>query len=183
MKLSINKFDSINTWWDIYAKKQIRTFFNVIGKQENQMRQGLLYYLESKLNRMYENLNRTGEIDYAEMKEIKDQINMIKNKMLEGVKIRNRMQEQIDGERISAHLIEKQAKIKTRKAITSIKVEDNIVENLNSGTTIKNKDTIEWYISKYYEKLYKKDKYDEDMQDWFLTFIDKRISNEEKINT
>ena len=42
------------------------------------MKQGLLYYLESKLNRMYEILNRTGEINYAEMKEIKDQINMIK---------------------------------------------------------------------------------------------------------
>ena len=105
---------------------------------------------------------------------------MIKTQMLEGVKIRNRMQEQTDGEKISAYLIGKQAKIKAKEAITSIKVEDNIIENLNSGTIIKKKDTIEWYISKYYEKLYKKDKYDEDLQKWFIQFIDKKISNEDK---
>ena len=69
--------------------------------------------------------------------------------MLEGVKIRNRMQEQTDGEKISAYLIGKQAKIKAKAAITSIKVEDNIIENLNSGSIIKKKDTIEWYISKF----------------------------------
>ena len=141
MKCVINKYDSINTWWDMYAKKQIRTFFIEIGKQEYQMKQGLLYYLEFKLNRIYEKLNKTGEINYAELKEIKDRINMIKTQMLEGVKIRNRMQEQ---------------------------------------TIIKKKDTIEWYISKYYEKLYKRDKYDEDLQKWFIQFIDKKISNEDK---
>ena len=182
MKCVINKYDSINTWWDMYAKKQIRTFFTEIGKQEYQMKQGLLYYLEFKLNRIYEKLNKTGEINYAELKEIKDRINMIKTQMLEGVKIRNRMQEQTDGEKISAYLIGKQAKIKAKAAITSVKVEDNIIENLNSGTIIKKKDTIEWYISKYYEKLYKKDKYDEDLQKWFIQFIDKKISNENKEN-
>ena len=39
MKCVINKYDSINTWWDMYAKKQIRTFFTEIGKQEYQMKQ------------------------------------------------------------------------------------------------------------------------------------------------
>ena len=180
MKCVINKYDSINTWWDMYAKKQIRSFFTEIGKQEYQMKQGLLYYLEFKLNRIYEKLNKTGEINYAELKEIKDRINMIKTQMLEGVKIRNRMQEQTDGEKISAYLIGKQAKIKAKEAITSIKVEENIIENLNSGIIIKKKDTIEWYISKYYEKLYKRDKYDEDLQKWFIQFIDKKISNEDK---
>ena len=56
-------------------------------------------------------------------------------------------------------------------------MEDNIIENLNSGTTIKGKDTIEWYIGKYYEKLYNKDECDEDLQNHFLQFIDKKISN------
>lgn len=176
MKNVINNYDSINTWWDMHAKKQIRFFFIKIGKDEAQMKYGLLHLLEYKLNRLYDNLNKTGLIDYQEVKSIKDRINMIKDQMLEGVKIRNRMQEQIEGEKISAYLIGKQAKIKTKKAIMSIKAEDNIVDNINSGTIIKDKDTIEWYISSYYKKLYKKEPSDEQMQKWFLQFIDRKLS-------
>ncbi|CAL4122766.1 unnamed protein product, partial [Meganyctiphanes norvegica] len=179
IKLSINNYESINTWWDMHAKIQIRNFFIDIGKKENQMKFGLLQYLEIKLNRLYDTLNKTGEINYNEVKSIKNRISMIKTKILEGVKIRNRMQDQIEGEKISAHLIGKQAKIKTKKAITAIKVEDNIVENLNSGTTIKDKDTIEWYISKYYEKLYKKENTDKNLQNWFLQFVDRKIDENE----
>ena len=147
-----------------------------IGKDEAQMNYGLLHLLEHKLNRLYENLNKTGLIDYNEVKTIKDRINMIKDQMLEGVKIRNRMQEQIEGEKISAYLIGKQAKIKTKKALTTIKAEDNIVENINSGTILKDKDSIEWYINNYFKKLYKREPSNEEMQNWFLQFLDKKLT-------
>ena len=179
MKTVINNYDSINIWWDMYAKKQIRDFFTNVGKEESQMRYGLLQFLECKLNKLYDNLNKTGVVDYDEVQSIKNRINMIKTKILEGVKIRNRIQEQIEGEKITAYLIGKQAKLKTKKAMSSLKVESNIVNNLNTGTIIKDKDAIEWYVSKYYEKLYEKENPNEPLQNWFLQFLDSKLSDSE----
>ena len=96
------------------------------------------------MNRLYDTCNITGEVEYTEVKQLKDRINAIKTNILEGVKIRARIQEQIEGERVSAFLIAKQATIKSKKAINSIKVEDDIVENLTSGTILTSKDSIEW---------------------------------------
>ena len=74
------------------------------GKEESQKRYGLLQYLEHKLNRLYERLNRTNRIDYNDVKDLKDRISAIKTEILEGVKIRSRIKEQIEGEKVSATL-------------------------------------------------------------------------------
>ncbi|CAL4162002.1 unnamed protein product, partial [Meganyctiphanes norvegica] len=138
---------------------------------------GLLNLLEYKLNRIYEKCNRTGELKYVEIQQLKDRITVIKNNILEGVKVRARIQEQIEGEKVSNFLISKQANIKTKKAIHTIKVEDGIVDKLTPGTKLNKKDNIEWYITKYYEKLYKKEMSDDKLQTWFLQFIEEKISN------
>jgi len=52
------------------------------------MKQGLLYYIKFRLDRLYKKLKQTGEINYGKLKEIKDRINMIKAQMLEVIKIR-----------------------------------------------------------------------------------------------
>ena len=80
-------------------------------------------------------------------------------------------------QKVSTYLIWKQATIKYKKAINSIKVEDNIIENIESGTKLCKKDSIEWYITKYYEKLYGKEKFDENLQKWFLQFVNVRVTN------
>ena len=176
----ISFFDTINDWWELYAKPQIKRFFIDKGREESRKKYGILQYLEVKLNRLYDKLNKTGVMNYSEVKEIKDRINSIKNEILEGVKIRSRLQEQIEGEKVSAYLIGKQNTLKTKKLITSIKVEDDIVENLQSGTVLKNKDGIEWYVNRFYEKLYKKEVVDERYQTWFLQFLDTKISEIER---
>ena len=112
-------YDTINHWWVMYAKIQIKNFFINISKEQSQMKYGLLELLEIKLNRLYEKVNRTGEANYDEIREIKDRINSIKTEILEGVKIRSREQEQIEGERVSAYLIGKQGTIKSKKGITN----------------------------------------------------------------
>ena len=99
IKKSINAYDTINDWWEMHAKFQIKNFFVDIGKEENQKKYGLLEYLEFKLNRLYEKLNRTGQMNYEELKTLKDRISSIKTQILEGVKIRNRIQDQIEGEK------------------------------------------------------------------------------------
>ena len=125
-----NRYNNINEWWDLYAKKQIKTFFIDIGKIENQKKYGMLNYLEHCLNKLYNKLNIEGKIDYKQVRYLKDRINNIKNEILEGVKIRNRMEEQLQGEQISTYLIKKQSNIKTRQFMTNIKTEPNIVDNL-----------------------------------------------------
>ena len=104
----------------------------------------------------------------------------IKTEILEGVKIRSRIKEQIEGEKVSAYLVGRQNTIKSKKYITDIKVEENVAENLNEGTILRKQDSIEWYVNKYYEKVYKKESTDPRYQDWLLQFLDKNISDEEK---
>ena len=147
IRLNLNKYDTVNDWWELYGKVQIRNFFIERGKEKNQQRYGLLQYLEFKLNRLYEKLNRSGQMNYSEVKELKDRINSIKTEILEGVKIRSRIQEQVEGEKVSAYLIGRQSTIKSKKLMTSIKVEDNVHESLNPGTNLKNQDSIEWYVN------------------------------------
>ena len=173
---AINMYDTINDWWERHAKYQIKTFFIKVGREKSQMKYGLLQLLETKLNRLYEKLNRTEQMNYNEVREIKNRINSIKTDMLEGVKIRSRIQEQIEGERASAFLIGKQATIKSKKGISEIKVEENIVDNIRPGTILDKKDSIEWYINKYYENLYRKEDSNTDIQSWFLQFIDNKLT-------
>ena len=75
IKNNINRYDTINDWWEVYAKTQIKKFFINKGREENAKKYGLLEYLEYKLNRLYEIQNRTGQLNYPEVKEVKDRIN------------------------------------------------------------------------------------------------------------
>ncbi|CAL4118372.1 unnamed protein product, partial [Meganyctiphanes norvegica] len=67
---AIVNYDTINDWWEMHAKYQIKYFFIDIGKEENQKKYGMLEYLELKLNRLYNNLNNTGRMNYEEVKTI-----------------------------------------------------------------------------------------------------------------
>ena len=175
IKSNINNYDTINDWWELCAKIQIRNFFIEKGKEESQKRYGLLQYLEHKLNRLYEKLNRTNRINYNDVKDLKDRISAIKTEILEGVKIRSRILEQIEGEKVSAYLVGRQNTIKSKKYITNIKVEGNVAENLNEGIILNKQDSIEWYVNKYFEKVYKKEDTDSRYQEWLLQFLDKKI--------
>ena len=155
-----NRYDCINKWWDLYAKKEIKSFFIKEGKKEMKNKYGLIEYLEFCLNKLYNNINLTGNLQYGEVKLLKDRIDEIKSEILEGVKVRARINEQVEGERVSAFLIKQQARIKSRKLITSLISEENIMENLNSNVTLKGKDSINMYIGNYYEKLYEEEDFD-----------------------
>ena len=180
IKNQMHFYDNINIWWEKYAKIQIKKFFVEVGREENQKKYGLIQYLEHKLNRVYDKCNKTGILEYTEIQTLKKRIDELKNNILDGVKIRSRIQDQIEGEKVSSYLIGKQATIKSKKVITSIKAEGGVVENLRSGTKLNNKDSIELYITKYFEKLYDVENFDENMQKWFLQFVEEKIN--ENIN-
>ena len=94
----------------------------------------------------------------------KVRINNIKNEILEGVKIRSRIEEQLKGEQVSSFLIKKQSNIKARQFMTKIETEPNIMNNLAGGTILTNKDSIELYVKNYYQKLYKNEPFDNNEQ-------------------
>ncbi|CAL4118487.1 unnamed protein product, partial [Meganyctiphanes norvegica] len=81
-----NKFDNINEWWDMYVKKEIKYFFITKGKQLSNKKYGLIQYLEFCLNKLYNNMNITGQIRYDEVKILKDRIDELKHEILEGFK-------------------------------------------------------------------------------------------------
>ena len=175
IKSSKGNYDNINLWWDKYAKREIKTFFIKIGKREIQNKYGLLKYLEFCLNKLYNDLNLTGKINYSEVKILKNRIDSIKTDILNGVRIRSRVDEQLQGETVSSYLIKQQSNVKCNKLFTSIKAETGVLENVIEGTEIKGKDAIELYINKYYEKLYKKENCNERMQEWFINFVENKL--------
>ena len=72
----------------------------------------MLKYLEYSLNRLYNKNNIENRVDYDKVKYLKDRINEIQSEILEGVKIRSRIEEQLEGEKVSSFLIKKQAEVK-----------------------------------------------------------------------
>ena len=100
------------------------------GKIANQKRHGLIKYLECSLHYLYnENSDK-----YDEIRILKGRIDSLKNEILEGVKIRGKMTEQVEGEKVSAYLIGKQSMTKSKQMITSLnKVNENNVHNINNN--------------------------------------------------
>ena len=68
MCLEKHRFNNINEWWDLYVKKEIKFFFIQEGKQLNERKYGMIKFLEYSLNRLYNNINITGNLDYDEVK-------------------------------------------------------------------------------------------------------------------
>ena len=176
----INRYNNINEWWEGCAKKGIKDFFVKQGKIISQGKYGLLKYIEYKLNRLYNKNNIENKIDYEKVTQLKDRISEIKNEILEGVKIRSRIEEQLEGEKVSNYLIKKQAQIKKRQYITKIKSEPNIMNQLEEGIILDNTDIIQLYIYKYYEKLYKDEPFDESIQNEFLDLIANKLSDTDR---
>ena len=181
MKFLITRYDSINDWWSLYAKRHIKQFFIKKGKQMNQKKYGMLNYLEFCLNRLYNKNNIEQRIEYDQVKYLKDRITGIKDNILQGVKVRSRIEEQLVGETVSTFLIKKQAQIKEKQFISEVKSEANIIDNLNEGILLNNKDMIEFYIRKYYEKLYNDEPVNENDQAYFLNLIENKLCNQDKV--
>ena len=175
----IVRYNSVNEWWESYAKKQIKFFFIEMGKIENRKKYDTLHYFEYCLNKLYNKLNIEGQIDYKRVKDLKYRINHIKNEILEGVKIRSRMEEQLKGEQVSSYLIKKQSDVKARQFMTKIKAESNIMENLREGTVLTNKDSINLYVREYYQLLYKKEAVDGNEQEFFLNLVQNILTEED----
>ena len=180
LKIFLSRYKDINEWWELCAKKGIKSFFIKQGRIENQKKFGLLKYLECSLNRLLNKNSIENRIDFERVKCLKSRITDIKNDILEGVKVRSRIEEQLEGEKVSSFLIKKQSEIKKRQYITKIKSEPNIIKSLEEGVILDNSDIIELYIYKYYEKLYKEEPFNQSMQNKFLDLISKKLNDHDR---
>ena len=117
-----------------------------------------------------------GTLDLKETKRIKDRINNIKDDILEGVRIRARVKEQVEGEVASSSLLGKQSTNKNKPYISEIKTE-HASGDFEIDTILNNQINISKYVTSYYTNLYSKSITDKKCQDWFLSFIDKSISD------
>ena len=176
IRKSKSNFQNLNKWWDQYAKYKIKMFFIKMGKQENQKKYGLIQYLEHALHELYQRQNKSQIIDYDKEKFLKNRINELKLEILEGVKIRSRILDETEGEKVSAYLIGKQAKLKSKELITTIKAEKDIMNNVQPGTILNNKSSIELYVKNYYKKLYSKEECNENLKEWFLSHVTEKLT-------
>ena len=175
LKLEIPNYLDINKWWDKLVKEKIKLFFINEGKIANQKRYGLIKYLECSLHYLYNENNDK----YDEIRILKGRIDDLKNKILEGVKIRCRMSEQVEGEKVSAHLIGKQSKMKSNQMLTSLrKNNESNVHSLNNNV-VNTKDDINSYVSDFFKNLYKDKICDIQMQNFFLSQIQSNITDSE----
>ena len=173
-----NKYTNINEWWENAAKPGIRKKFQLKGRDESRLKQGLLKYLEIKLRNLYSNMHTHGILDMEEVKRLKNKINNIKDTEMEGVTIRARIQEQLEGETASSSLIGKQYSNKSKPLIKELKTELS-VGKFNENLILTKQDEISEYVKSYFEKHYDRIITDNAAQNWFLSFINKTITVEE----
>ena len=169
-----NEYENVNEWWEKSAKVNICNFFKKKGRQESKLQQGLLEYLELKLNRLYRDFHKDGNLVLAETKELKAKINIIKEQIMEGVAIRARIKEQTEGEQASSSLIGKQNANRIKPKICKIKTEYS--DDSCPNVVLNSQESISKYVSSYYQSLYDETVTDKGKQDWFLSFVDNCVS-------
>ena len=165
-KLKRKECQSILEWWD-ETKVQLKIFFKEMSKIINQERFGLLNLLKSELRIAYNNHSINCN-SFNRIRELKERIAIIEDEICEGVRIRARVEERLNGEKISTYLLGKEKNAKTR-----------IVKlNSENGMFITDAKAIQRKIVKYYRELYDEDTVDQEKQESFLCLIEPVIDDQ-----
>ena len=167
---------NLNEWWGNCAKIKIKKFFQKKGREESNFKQGLIRYLEGKLHRLYQTLHDSGILNIEKTKRLKDKINNLKGDILEGVRIRARIKEQVEGEVASSSLLGKQNVNKYKPFISEILTEHNL-GGFKENVKLNTQNEISNYITSYHKNMYTAVATDKSKQDWFLSFIEKSITD------
>ena len=162
-------FPNIVDWWDELVKPNLKKFYIQQGRENKKFQYGLINYLEIQLRKEYEIANHTGVTNFDEIKSITAEINLHREKIAIGIKIRSRVQDCLANETISKYLIAKQKEIAQKKIIHTM--EDN------NGTVLTKFSEIQTHVTTFYSKLYQKEKCDSGKQDFFLSFLQNELSD------
>ena len=170
VKLKMCKYDNILLWWDELAKGEIKKFFIRLSKQAVQEKYGTIALLQEHLKILqYEAVE--GSIKYNEIKLVKSRIKSIKEEICEGIKMKMKMEERVNGEKLSLHLLSKEKIRAKRNHMTELHTE--------GGVILKNSDSIIFYAKQYYTDLFTKANTDTDWQEYFLKYVETVINDED----
>ena len=140
------------------------------------MKQGLIRYLETKLHNRYQTMHSSGCLDIEQVNRLKSKINTLKETILEGIKIRARVKEQVEGEKASVSLLGKQCNSKFKPIFSQIKTERSTT-SFASNEILTTPNDISTYISEYYQNIYQQSVVEEVKQEWLLNFVKKTIDD------
>ena len=165
-------FPNLIHWWETMVKPQVKTFYIHQGKEQKKLEQGLLNYYEIKLRTLYDQANNEHILDFVMIKELNNKIDSYREKAVEGIRIRSRVQDAICGEKISRYLIAKQKDISQKKIITKMADDD--------GSILTSFAPIQKHAVKFYKNLYSKCTVDHDKQVFFLSFLRNELSDDDR---
>ena len=149
---------------------KLKSFFSDYQSKRYRKKYGTIALLQEHL-KVLQYKAVEGSIKYNEIKLIKSRIKSIKDDISEGIKMKMKVEERVNGEKLSLHLLNKE-KIRAKR--------NNMTElHTNNGVVLKNTDAIISYAKQYYADLFTKANTDLDWQEYFLKNIDTVINDEE----
>ena len=164
------KYHNIMHWWDANVKPKLKKFFVSLSKQVSEEKYGIIRLLQSRLEALTSKDSPSCN-EFEEMKLIKSRIKSIKDELCEGIKVRLRKEERLNGERISAHLLAKEKSKGKRNTIRQLKLEN--------GVNLDNTEAIVHHVKNHYETLFSKVATNEELQEFFLKSIKASITDED----
>ena len=161
-----SSFENLILWWD-YAKDECKKFFIRMSKMISQEKYGLLNLLQERLKQLYVRAN-AGEFDYEQIQAIKDRVNEIQTEICEGVKLRAKLKDRVEGEKVSAYLLGKEKN--NNSNITKVKTPDGIIMDT---------DGIISYFRRFYENLYSTVDVERKCQNELLEFCTNKLDEDD----
>ena len=163
------KFNDMLTWW-IYCKEKLKAFFVKMSKKILAEKYGLMNLLQCRLKELYQKAN-VGIIDFDVINSLKNKIEKMQNEVCEGVKIRTRIKDKLEGEKISLHLLRKEKKNRNTELMQNI--------NGQNGQVLNNTEAILIHAKDLYENLYNKVEGDNCLQDVLLELCYGKLDDED----
>ena len=167
-----SRYRTILEWWEKLVKIKVKTFYIDVCRMKKNLRYNMLNVLESRLRYLYETSYQSGIPNIVEIQNIKKKIETIRDEMAEGIKIRTRMQDLQNGEKISKYVINKQREVTSKKIMSCLYDED--------GNDLKSFPAIQEYVTKFYADLYKSRPGCLNMQENFLSFLNCKLDDHDR---
>ena len=75
-----SQFPNLTQWWELLVKPQVKRFYVNQGKEQKQLKQGVLKYLEYNLRNLYDNANNSNIIDFDAINSLRKEIDAYREK-------------------------------------------------------------------------------------------------------
>ena len=166
------RYRTILDWWEKLVKVKVKLFYINTCKVKKNLKYSMLNILERRLRHLYEISYQSGRPEMKEIQDIKKKIESIRDEMAEGIKVRTRIQDLQNGEKVSKYIIGKQKEITSKKLMNCL--------NDEYGNELKSFPAIQEYVTKFYADLYKSRPGCPVMQEKFLSLLNCKLDDNDR---